>query len=82
MNTGRHFNFIPMTPQEIRSIWIKIAIPLGFSVLLLATGLILRSLGRHDLAAPGAFMCLGGTVGILLFGSKAIQFMSYLKKNK
>ncbi len=71
-----------MTPQEIRSVWIKIAIPFGFSVLLLVAGLILRSLGKHELAAPGAFMCLGGAVGLLMFGFKGIQFLQYLKHNK
>lgn len=71
-----------MTPQDIKSIWMKIAIPLGFSVFLLVAGIVMRSVGIHSLDTGGAFMCLGGFTGILLFGSKAIQFMMYLKKNK
>lgn len=71
-----------MTPEQIRSIWIKILTPFGFGLLLLVTGLVFRSLHRHSLAAPGAFLCLGGAVGVLLFGFKAIQFILYLRNNK
>lgn len=71
-----------MTPEQIRSIWKKILIPFSFGLLLLVTGLVLRSLQLHSLAAPGAFLCLGGAVGVLLFGFKAIQFILYLRKQQ
>ncbi len=71
-----------MTPQHIRAVWIKIAFPFGIALFLLVIGLVLRSVGSHALATPGAFLCLGGLAGMLLFAMKAIQFLIFLRNNK
>lgn len=71
-----------LTPEHIRSVWIKIAVPFGFALLLLVIGLVFRLMNDASLATPGAFLCLGGAVGVLLFGMKAVQFLLYLKRNK